>query len=994
MNKKHLFLIFGVLSIFTSGLFAGDWNSRPKRIVGTPSPLNNKLPYTVMTQQVDGRWQYSGLFTPGDKLGFSFLVNTNLVSTNFMAELIGMRNLSVSDGTQGRTYFLTNNGIIKVTEGSPADRRMLVEFNWENTPDPPTGILADLESIASGRCKINWSSPRALDLIGYNIYLSNQYFPDYRKANLTVITGNNFTLTNLIPGSINSIYLTSLDAYTNLPGNESVPSSVLRVVAESNVTVMFYVRKKREEISDAIYVGGSIAPLDWGLNAKMQYLYNDIWFYKGKFPAGTVLQYKYNNSRISWEGDFSTSSGNRELTVRNVSGNGTMILNDVWGLEDGFRTPPSPPMGLLAVASNSNVSLSWDAHPSLDFKEFRLYRSPQTTNFFSFVASTPFSFYRDAGLINDKTYFYRLTAVDMNGLESIPTAPVSVVPSVDPVPVAPRGLAAVTSNSAVKLSWKLNPENDVVAYLVWKSLQKYSAFTSLAVISNSSAYKDLAVANGTTYYYKIQAIDLAGQTNEGYSEVVNAVPSALFPPSKPATPVVTWVSNETVVLGWKSNPESDIIGYEVYYKSENGAVSQPPLSTSSVSNVIVNGLMNGENYQFWIKAVNSSSNRSDSSDMVQCTPVPSVSGLSANPSGNETGAVVLDWDSTSKAGSLGFPVSYIIKYSTNASLSWDSFRDANLFAVMDASGIGSSEDFKVTDLGTDSPGHWFYVAAVYGDEEAVSVARPVYSVSAQLLDKRSMIVYRKKGEGITVEIPPDTLPVDVTAVAIHTKQDLVKEREESLLNDVSLASASFEAEPSVKHLDQDDYFLIEFLNAGNRRVDVKGRINNDFFVSLPFHDLDHNGFVDETESSTPVASLNLRTYRFDEEVKNWGFLKGSSVNLSSSVVRTSTSDSGVFMLGVRLAASNLEQVVIYPNPSYKPSFSNPVIFSKLPSGARLRIYDLAGSLVQDSLTADSQGLCKWDARNMSGSPVGSGLYFYYVEDGKNQPVRGKFAVVR
>ena len=52
----------------------------------------------------------------------------------------------------------------------------------------------------------------------------------------------------------------------------------------------------------------------------------------------------------------------------------------------------------------------------------------------------------------------------------------------------------------------------------------------------------------------------------------------------------------------------------------------------------------------------------------------------------------------------------------------------------------------------------------------------------------------------------------------------------------------------------------------------------------------------------------------------------------------------------------------------------------LPSGARLRVYTLAGEKVRD-LSADTVGHATWDGTNQSGQKVASGVYIIYVQGG-------------
>ncbi|MGD8394540.1 MAG: hypothetical protein PVF43_03570 [Candidatus Eiseniibacteriota bacterium] len=105
------------------------------------------------------------------------------------------------------------------------------------------------------------------------------------------------------------------------------------------------------------------------------------------------------------------------------------------------------------------------------------------------------------------------------------------------------------------------------------------------------------------------------------------------------------------------------------------------------------------------------------------------------------------------------------------------------------------------------------------------------------------------------------------------------------------------------------------------------------------------------------------------------------------------------------AASNLDDVKVVPNPYLRgagwdlnPSPSDPtgtrIAFTNLPAGSTIRIFTLAGDLVE-ILTPDSQdgGANYWDLISRNGQDIVSGIYLYSVESPLGTKV-GKFVVVR
>ncbi len=92
---------------------------------------------------------------------------------------------------------------------------------------------------------------------------------------------------------------------------------------------------------------------------------------------------------------------------------------------------PNPPSGLTAVArSLSEIALDWDDNREPNFAYYKIYRdtiSDFDVNLKSLVATTLNSEFLDSGLAPYTKYYYRLTAVDQDGDESLPSDQVSAM---------------------------------------------------------------------------------------------------------------------------------------------------------------------------------------------------------------------------------------------------------------------------------------------------------------------------------------------------------------------------------------------------------------------------------------------------------------------------------------------------------------------------------------------------------------------------------------
>jgi len=89
-------------------------------------------------------------------------------------------------------------------------------------------------------------------------------------------------------------------------------------------------------------------------------------------------------------------------------------------------------------------------------------------------------------------------------------------------PSSPKGVYSITRDTKVYLFWEANDERDFSKYRIYWSLNPNSAFTYLATITLPE-YVDQNLANGTTYYYIITAVDFSGNES-GNSAMIYDTP--------------------------------------------------------------------------------------------------------------------------------------------------------------------------------------------------------------------------------------------------------------------------------------------------------------------------------------------------------------------------------------------------------------------------------------------------------------------------------------
>jgi hypothetical protein len=176
------------------------------------------------------------------------------------------------------------------------------------------------------------------------------------------------------------------------------------------------------------------------------------------------------------------------------------------------KTPPDPPVYVEAESVGQQIRLMWTRAHDAETKVawYKVYRGTQDDNE-HLIAEVRDTIYVDSSTDARSDYYYKVSAINMAGLESPKSNPASVKTS-DPMPLAPVGLyVAPAGSNQLRLLWASNPELDVTGYNVYRSQKiagKYEKLNSEVV--PEPIYFDTPVNNGETYYYQITALDSAG----------------------------------------------------------------------------------------------------------------------------------------------------------------------------------------------------------------------------------------------------------------------------------------------------------------------------------------------------------------------------------------------------------------------------------------------------------------------------------------------------
>ena len=285
----------------------------------------------------------------------------------------------------------------------------------------------------------------------------------------------------------------------------------------------------------------------------------------------------------------------------------------------------SPPATIVATAGKGLVHLAWTPVSSRLLGGYALSRAEQVNGTFVWLRgdgdaalniTTSKTVFVDSLGLSVKTYFYRIAAVDTNGLLSrhSPFVAVTVLDDNAP-PAAPQNLTVVADKNAkgsLLLRWTapaLDADDGeltgLAGYLILRSEGNGASLAPVDTVdAQTQEYRDAGLKGVTQYTYAVQAFDPAGN----YSPL--SLPGqASTRGVLPASGLSATAGIERVDLRWNRSPDAALAGYNVYRAKHSdgeylrlGGSEGTPFTTGRTA-FLDSNLEGGQLYYYRVSAV-------------------------------------------------------------------------------------------------------------------------------------------------------------------------------------------------------------------------------------------------------------------------------------------------------------------------------------------------------------------------------------------------------
>jgi len=173
------------------------------------------------------------------------------------------------------------------------------------------------------------------------------------------------------------------------------------------------------------------------------------------------------------------------------------------------------------------IQLSWGKSETKDVIAYNIYRSKSANGFFKKIAKARIKHNRYDDTINEdgKIYFYKITTVDKDSLESVKEEMDPTMGSTLSKPKMPQVTLAQIQGNKMILNWEAGDDRSV-SFNIYKIVKDGWSLSKEQLIPNITElrFEDEDVVRGIEYSYIIQAVDKHGLVSKKTDKIAAKLP--------------------------------------------------------------------------------------------------------------------------------------------------------------------------------------------------------------------------------------------------------------------------------------------------------------------------------------------------------------------------------------------------------------------------------------------------------------------------------------
>ena len=525
------------------------------------------------------------------------------------------------EGRSSYSYFL--KGTAAFNKDHLVDTGEKATYFWSQYPVSNTDFAPDAPAIpaaprvtigtssASGKPQLTWA---AVDgAAKYEIYRSTQQSTGYSLLGTT--TSTSYVNTGAAAGityyyKVCAVNSAGTSAYSNIVSGRAKAA----IPAAPRVTIGNSSASGKPQLTWAAVDGA----------AKYE-IYRSTQQSTGYSLLGTTTSTSYVNT-----GAAVGTTYYYKVRALNVDGAAGAYSSTVSGAAKAVA--PAAPTVTMTYSDSGKPKLTWSAVSGA--ASYRVYRSESRGTGYSLLGTTTSTSYVNTGAAAGKTYYYRVKAVNSAGTSAYSNIVSGRAKAA--IPAAPRVTIGNSSASGKpQLTWAA--VDGAAKYEIYRSTQQSTGYSLLGT-TTSTSYVNTGAAVGTTYYYKVRALNVDGAAG-AYSSTVSGAAKAVAP----AAPTVTMTYSDSgkPKLTWSA--VSGAASYRVY-RSESRGTGYSLLGTTTSTGYVNTGAAVGKTYYYRVKAVNSAGTSAYSNIVsgTARTPAPAAPVLKGGTS-SASGKPQLTW---------------------------------------------------------------------------------------------------------------------------------------------------------------------------------------------------------------------------------------------------------------------------------------------------------------------------------------------------------------